>query len=357
MYKHSRHRLCNHPQQVGTIRADGQRMRKKEYTPPFTVSSKAISLIADISALVERYAIRLERQDALRLRRANKIKTIHSSLAIEGNTLSESQVSDLLDGKRVVAPIRQIQEVKNAIATYDLITSLNPFNIHDFLRAHKSLMAALVDHPGKFRRSGVGVFAGGRCIHMAPPAERVPFLMGDLFKWLQNSDDHLLIRSCVFHYELEFIHPFSDGNGRMGRLWQSLILGQLNEAFLALPVESMVHDNQQAYYDAINTSTKQTDCGVFIDFMLSEIAAAFKVYQQDDAPKTGGVNGGVNGGVTSIVEYIREHPGCRANTIADAVQVPLRSVQRYLSQLKKENIIEFRGAPRNGGYFLKSGKA
>ncbi len=328
-------------------------MNKKGYIPPFAISSKAISLIAEISALVERYAIRLEQQDALRLRRVNKIKTIHSSLAIEGNTLSESQVSDLLDGKRVVAPPKQIQEVKNAIVTYDLIKTLNPFDINDLLQAHGSLMSALVDHPGRFRNSGVGVFARTQCIHMAPPAGRVPGLIKDLFNWLKNADDHLLVRSCVFHYEFEFIHPFADGNGRMGRLWQSLILGQLHEAFLSLPVESMVHDNQQAYYNAINESTKQSDSGVFIDFMLTEIADALKVYQQDNTIQTGGVNGGVNGGVTSIIQYIKMHPGNRANTIADNLHISLRSVQRYLSQLKKENKIEFRGAPRNGGYFLK----
>ncbi len=325
------------------------------YTPPFTVSAKAISLVAEISAMIERYAIRLERQDSLRLRRANKIKTIHSSLAIEGNTLTESQVSDLLDGKRVVAPVRQIQEVKNAIATYDLIAELNPFEAGDLLRAHKVLMSALDDRPGRFRQGGVGVFAGDQCIHMAPPADRVPSLMNELFNWLKKAEDHLLIRSCVFHYEFEFIHPFADGNGRMGRLWQSLILGQLHEAFLALPVESIVHDNQQAYYDAINESTKRAGCGAFINFMLTEIYEALKVYQREDATPDGGVNGGVIGGVNDIMTYIQMNPGNRANTIANALQIPLRSVERYLSELKKAGKIEFRGAPKNGGYFLKDG--
>lgn len=323
------------------------------YTPPFSVSAKAISLVAEISAMIERYAIRLERQDALRLRRANKIKTIHSSLAIEGNTLSESQVSDLLDGKRVMAPVRQIQEVKNAIATYDLIADLNPFDLKDLLSAHGTLMAALDDRAGKFRLGGVGVFSGEQCIHMAPPADRVSTLMTDLFRWLKKSEDHLLVRSCVFHYEFEFIHPFSDGNGRMGRLWQSLILGQWHEAFLALPVESMVHNNQQAYYDAINESTKCTDSGVFIDFMLTEIHEALKLYQREDVAQGGGVNGGVSGGVNDVLNYIGANPNSRANAIAEALQIPLRTVERYLSQLKKGGKIEFRGAPRNGGYFLK----
>ena len=218
------------------ITVHGEQHSTDGYTPPFTVSSRAISFVAEISAMIERYAIRLEYQDSLRLRRANKVKTIHSSLAIEGNTLTESQVSDLLDGKRVVAPVRQIQEVKNAIAAYDLIAELNPFDLNDLLRAHSVLMSALDERPGRFRQGSVGVFTGNQCIHMAPPANRVPTLMNDLFAWLKSADDHLLIRSCVFHYEFEFIHPFADGNGRMGRLWQSLILGQLNEAFLVLPV-------------------------------------------------------------------------------------------------------------------------
>ncbi|MDR2675088.1 MAG: Fic family protein [Opitutaceae bacterium] len=241
------------------------------YQPPFTVSPKAISLIAEIAALTERFAIRLEQADALRLRRANRIRTIRASLAIEGNTLTENQVTDILDGKHVVAPLREIQEVKNAIATYDLFAKINPFSQKDLLKAHGTMMLALADAPGEFRKGGVGVFADGKAIHIAPPAERVPALIGNLFDWLENADDHLLIRSCVFHYEFEFIHPFPDGNGRMGRLWQSLVLSRFHPIFQHLPVETMVHDNQWAYYEAINRSTQNTDCGVFIDFMLGEI--------------------------------------------------------------------------------------
>ena len=195
------------------------------YKPPFTVSAKAINLIADISGQIERYAIRLEQEDGLRLRKVNRIKTIHSSLAIEGNTLSEGQVRDIIDGKNVVAPIKQIQEVKNAIATYNLYQSLDPFSVKDLLRAHGVMMQSLVDDAGRFRHGGVGVFGEKGLVHLAPPTDRVPMLMNDLFAWLKDSKDHLLIRSCVFHYEFEFIHPFIDGNGRIGRLWQSLILG------------------------------------------------------------------------------------------------------------------------------------
>jgi len=215
------------------------------YVPPFTVSAEAINLIAEISAQIERYAIRLEQEDGLRLRKANRIKTIHSSLAIEGNTLSEDEVRDIIDGKNVVAPIKQIQEVKNAIATYELFPKLNPISVKDLLKAHGVMMQALVDDAGHFRRSGVGVFGEQGLVHLAPPADRVKFLMDELFSWLKTSKDHLLIRSCVFHFEFEFIHPFIDGNGRMGRLWQSLILGKLHPLFEHLPVENMVYANQQ----------------------------------------------------------------------------------------------------------------
>ena len=225
------------------------------YRPPFTVSAKAINLIAKISSQLERYAIRMEQEDTLRLRRANRIKTIHSSLAIEGNTLSEGEVQAVLEGKKVVAPLKEIQEVKNAIKTYELYPKLNPFSIQDLLLAHGTMMSGLVDEAGMFRKGGVGVFNGDKPIHIAPPAGRVRDLMSDLFGWLENADDHLLIRSCVFHYEFEFIHPFADGNGRIGRLWQSLILGRLNPIFEHLPVENMVYSNQQAYYHAINRST------------------------------------------------------------------------------------------------------
>ncbi len=201
------------------------------YIPPFKISAHAINLIADISAMIERFAIRMERDDALLLRKINRVKTIQGSLAIEGNTLTESQITDIIDGKHVIAPIREIQEVRNAIKTYNLYSDLDPYSVKDLLSAHKTMMEALIDDAGHFRRSGVGVFSGTKAIHVAPPAQRVPTLISGLFEWLKDADDHLLIKSCVFHYEFEFIHPFSDGNGRIGRLWQSLILGKLHPVF------------------------------------------------------------------------------------------------------------------------------
>lgn len=248
------------------------------YIPPFEISSKSINLIADISAQIERYAIRLE-NEGLKLRKANRIRTIHSSLAIEGNNLSENQVRDIINGKNVIAPLREIQEVKNAINTYVMYSTLNPFSIDDLLKAHGSMMQALTNDAGRFRRGGVGVFSETGLVHMAPPADRVPQLIADLMGWLASASDHLLIRSCVFHYEFEFIHPFSDGNGRIGRLWQSLILGKLHSLFEHLPVENMVYSNQQEYYDAITESRRKGQCGPFIEFMLGEILSTLKSHQ------------------------------------------------------------------------------
>lgn len=327
---------------------------KVSYIPPFSVSAEAINLIAQISAQIERYAIRLEQSDGLRLRKANRIKTIHSSLAIEGNKLTEGQVSDIIDGKNVVAPLRDIQEVKNAIATYDLYDSLDAFSVDDLLKAHGVMMQALTNEAGRFRRGGVGVFGETGCVHIAPPADRVPYLIKDLFGWLRNSTDHLLIRSCVFHYEFEFIHPFIDGNGRMGRLWQSLILGKLHPLFQFLPVENMVHANQQAYYDAIGESSRIGNSGPFIDFMLREILHTLKQHQGDvlDVGTNVGTNVGINIGENErkLLSIIAHSPQATAREMADILGVTSRQCERVLATMKQKGLIARIGANK-GGYW------
>ena len=335
------------------------------YTPPFTVSTKAINLIADIAGLIERYAIRLEQEDGLLLRKINRVKTIHSSLAIEGNKLSEDEVRDIIDGKAVVAPIREIQEVKNAIATYELFSKLDAFKEKDLLRAHGVMMRALVDDAGHYRRGGVGVFGEQGLVHLAPPADRVPILMGDLFDWLKHSKDHLLIRSCVFHYEFEFIHPFIDGNGRMGRLWQSLILGKLHPLFEHLPVENMVYANQQAYYDAITASTKAGESGPFIDFMMQEIYSALKTHQGE--PLKNQLQKGVPNKVPNKVpdklrkQYpnvsnacwevylqIKATPHATTSEIGLAVGISDRMVRKHIATLRDCWLIERVGGNKTG---------
>ena len=320
------------------------------YIPPFTVSAEAINLIAEISGQIERYAIRLEQEDGLRLRKVNRIKTIHSSLAIEGNTLSEDQVRDIIDGKTVVAPIKEIQEVKNAIATYNLYPTLNPYSVKDLLKAHGVMMQALVDDAGRFRRGGVGVFSEQGLVHMAPPAERVPLLMDDLFAWLQSSKDHLLIRSCVFHYEFEFIHPFIDGNGRTGRLWQSLILGRLHPLFEHLPVENMVYANQQAYYDAITASTHAGQSGPFIDFMLNEIYKTLKSHQGEELMDVGNnVGNNVGNKERIILDAIRKRPTVTTPQLAELLGVTKRQCERILSNMKQQGLLRRVGT--KGGHW------
>jgi len=317
------------------------------YKPPFTVSAKAINLIAMISSQLERYAIRMEQEDTLRLRRANRIKTIHSSLAIEGNTLSEGEVQAVLEGKKVAAPLKEIQEVKNAIKTYELYPKLNPFSIQDLLLAHGTMMSGLVDEAGMFRKGGVGVFDGDKPIHIAPPADRVRDLMSDLFGWLENADDHLLIRSCVFHYEFEFIHPFADGNGRIGRLWQSLILGRLNPIFEHLPVENMVYSNQQAYYHAINRSSDLGDSGPFIDFMLEEILNALVDHQGKSNADIADEKG-LNYQQQRVLGYLRADRHTTAAKIAADLDMSARQIERMLADMKAKGIIRRIGANRNG---------
>ena len=329
------------------------------YIPPFTISAEAINLIAAISAQVERYAIRLEQEDGLRLRKVNRIKTIHSSLAIEGNHLTEDQVSDIINGKQVIAPIREIQEVRNAIRTYELYPSLNPFDVNDLLKAHRTMMEALIDRAGQFRHTGVGVFSETGCIHVAPPAERVPFLMDDLFEWLANSKDHLLIRSCVFHYEFEFIHPFTDGNGRIGRLWQSLILGKLHLLFEHLPVENMVHANQEAYYQAIAESSRRADSGPFIDFMLAELLKTLKAHQGEERMHVGtnvGANVGTNVGANEerALAILSSTPTITAKEMAKQLGVTARQGERILAVLKQKKLIRREGATKNGRWIVIS---
>lgn len=325
-------------------------------TPPFDISAEAINRIAEISALLERHNIALEGEHGLKLRKANRIKTIHSSLAIEGNTLSENEVRDIINGKQVVAPIRQIQEVKNAIRVYDLYSQLNPFSEKDLRKAHGIMMEALTDDAGRYRSGGVGVFGEKGLVHMAPPSQRVPELMGDLFAWLKKSKDHLLIRSCVFHYEFEFIHPFSDGNGRTGRLWQSLILGRLNPLFEHLPVENMVYANQQEYYNAIAASTAEGQSGPFIDFMLNEILKTLQKSIKEEVPNK--VPDKVpdkvpNKSELSVLELLADNPRLTRTELAERMDITDNGIKKIIANMKAAGWIERVGGNKNGYWIIK----
>ncbi|MDO8273296.1 MAG: Fic family protein, partial [Gammaproteobacteria bacterium] len=234
------------------------------YQPPFTVTPRILNLLAETGAAIGRLSVQQESEQALRLRRANRIRSIQGSLAIEGNTLSTEQITAIVQGKRVIAPPREILEVQNALAAYDNMSRWQPQRENDLLSAHGMLMRGLLEDAGHYRRGGVGVMAGEKVIHMAPPAGRVGVLMDKLLAWLQHTDQHPLLASCVFHYEFEFIHPFADGNGRMGRLWQTLILAGWNPLLTNLPVESLVFAHQADYYRAIQNSTAGADSAPFI---------------------------------------------------------------------------------------------
>ena len=246
------------------------------YEPPFKITSQIIDLISQISEAVGEINSLENSPRHLELRKENRIKTIHSSLAIENNSLSLEQITAIIEGKRVLGSPNEIQEVKNALQAYELLLTLNPYEEKDLLKAHKLMMADLVERNGKYRKDGVGIFDGNQVVHLAPPADRVPFLMSDLFEWLKNSDVHPLIKSCVFHYEFEFIHPFQDGNGRMGRLWQTVILKEWKSVFAWLPIETLIKENQVEYYNALNSSDSDANSTNFTVFMLQTILRTIK---------------------------------------------------------------------------------
>ena len=240
------------------------------YKPKYTITDKILSLAALIAARIDVLIL----QGALenpKLRRLNRLRTIHSSLAIENNTLSFEQITALFDGKRVLAPPQDICEAQNAFAVYNRLMELSPYDMEHLLTAHGILMKDLVKVPGSFRRGNIAVVRGEEVVHIAPPAANVSGLMADLFVWTKNAEVHPLIKSCVFHYEFEIIHPFPDGNGRMGRLWQTLILREWKEAFAWLPVETIVFERQQEYYSALTNSNNADDCTEFVEFMLQAI--------------------------------------------------------------------------------------
>lgn len=330
------------------------------YQPPFTITPLMLTLVAEISEAAGRLSALAEIDSTLLLRKANRIRTVQGSLAIEGNTLSEAQITAILDGKRVMAPPREIQEVRNALQAYEQLHQWRYEREQDLLDAHNVLMRGLLDEVGQYRSGGVGVMAGDKVVHMAPGANQVKRLMADLFAWLKASDIPPLIRSCVFHYEFEFIHPFSDGNGRMGRLWQTLILTRWQPAFADLPVESLIHQRQAAYYQAIQSSTQRSDCAPFIEFMLDTIAVTLREVLDSNAKTLNSdektrVEMQVETRVQNrhktpdqILALLRKQPELTLAEIAVILGRATSTIERAVARLKQQDRLRFQG-PKKGG--------
>lgn len=244
--------------------------------PPYKITGKILKLVAAISEKIGEVNSAHLSKPPTELRKKNRIKTIHSSLEIEGNTLTIEQITAIVENKKVVGPKRDILEVKNAIAVYDYLDKLNPFSFDSFCEAHGILMNGLVESAGKLRGKSVGIVKGSAVAHIAPKSDMLKPLMSDLFDYLQNDEDLILIKSCVFHYEMEFIHPFIDGNGRMGRLWQTLILKEVYPVFEYLPIEAIIKERQEKYYEALGQSDNAGESTVFIEFMLEIILESLK---------------------------------------------------------------------------------
>ena len=243
------------------------------YRPPFTITPAILRLVEEIVESLGHWSVSAGELSP-RLRRSNRIRTIQASLAIENNTLSVEQVTAVLAGKRVLGLPREIQEVRNAFAAYEQLNRWQPSSVDDLLAAHGDLMAGLLDGAGQFRTGKVGIYRGETLVHMAPPAKRVPGLMRDLLDWLARGEVPPLVASCVFHYEFEFIHPFADGNGRMGRLWQTLILSRWKPLLAYLPVETVIREQQVAYYQALAESDGAAEATPFVAFMLQALLTA-----------------------------------------------------------------------------------
>ena len=315
------------------------------YTPPFTVTDEILHLVSEISEQIGTLNAFLgERMPSPMLRKENQIKTIHSSLAIEHNSLSLQQVTDVIDGKHVLGAPNEIQEVKNALQAYQLMLQLDAFSEADLLRAHSLMMADLVDNAGHYRKGSVGVFDGDKCIHVAPSADRVPTLMAELFAWVKETKTHPLISSCVFHYEFEFIHPFMDGNGRMGRYWQTLLLSRWKGIFAWLPVETIVKKYQQEYYQAIAQSDAKGDSTDFIVFMLNCILQTIR--EQRKVTDNVGINVGIN--EQRVLDALRADASLSAVKIGQLLGITTRQAERLLASLREKNLIRRIGANKNG---------
>lgn len=372
-----------------TVESFGFELREQQADyniPPYKITDEIMNQVAEIVELISEMEILNPDGMHPLLRNENRIKTIQASLAIENNTLTIEQVTDILDGKHVAGSEKEIKEVKNAFKAYDLLPDLDPFLEKDLKKAHGVLMGDLVETSGKYRNKSVGVTDGVNIIHMAPPSNIVPANMSNLFAWVRNSNVHPLIKSCVFHYEFEFIHPFLDGNGRMGRLWQTALLAKWKPIFAWIPIENIIRENQQNYYKVLLIADNRGESTIFIKFMLDCILKTLKTMLLNgklvinenkkkqnrfenalkNALKTKDYEDDIYGidhlfeidkklnkafkKSMDILSIIKENPGASANDFSLKLQISLRYTMNLIKVMKDGNIIR-RVGPDKGGHW------
>ena len=311
---------------------------------PFQLNTEILNLVAEICELTGQLSTQSKLNNSPQLRRSNRIKTIYSSLAIEQNTLTLDQVTAVISGKRVLAPPKDIAEVQNAYEIYDRLDTLNPYSVDDLLLAHEVMTRGLVDESGSFRSGSVGVVDNhGNILHVGTLPAYVPGLVCELLDWVRNDPHHILIKSCVFHYEFELIHPFADGNGRIGRLWHTLVLSRWNPIFAWLPIESMIHDRQEEYYRAINAANLTADSTVFIEFMLEAIRDTMLEAVDWSAPVSLSKADKVSAREDVVIDYLKDNSAITNSDVRDLLNVSSATANRILnSMVDKGKRVRFR---------------
>ena len=341
--------------------------------PPYTISVKTADYLTKIAEAAARLEYGTSFKRDIRLHRKNRVRSIHSSLAIEGNNLSLDEVTDVIEGKLVAGKQAEIKEVKNAYEAYDMILSFDPYTVKDFLKAHKLLTDGLIKESGKFRSGDVGVFDGDVVVHVGARPQFLPQLVEELFEWAKTSELHPVLKSAIVHCEVETIHPFADGNGRMGRLWQTLILTKWSKIFAWIPMESMVYEKRPQYYNALQNTQRKNDSSEFIEFTLSAILDTIEAQAKQINKPTSDIESGEgqlgNEFVENIGEFVEKfvenetqqsilrlllaQPTISAKRIAEEIGLSSRGVQKSIDVLKKRGLVERIGSAKGGHWLVK----
>jgi Fic family protein len=320
------------------------------YLPPYTITSKILAQVSAISELISDIKHIEAKKITPKLRKRNLVRSITGSLQIEGNSFTEEKVTAMLDGKRVLGTVREVEEVRGAIKAYEQIQNYDYKKLPDLLHSHKLMMETLLINAGEFRSGNVGVYGKEGVSHVAPPPYRINELMVDLFDWLGKTKEHPLVVSSIFHYEFEFIHPFSDGNGRIGRLWQSVILIAYKELFSYIPIESIVKENQQAYYDAFEAATTAGESTPFVEFMLENILQSLKQFIKQEAKSD---QKSSQKSDQKIIALMRKNNKVTIKEISESTGLSESGVKKIIKKLKDDGTLVRVGSLKGGYWEVK----